>query len=863
MKAQDIRDQFVKFFQNQGHEVISSSSLIPHNDPTLLFANAGMNQFKDYFTGAETPSNKRAVTIQKCVRAGGKHNDLENVGETARHHTFFEMLGNFSFGDYFKEDAINFAWTFLTKELKLDKDKLYVTVHNSDEEARMIWHEKQGVPLDRIFYRDDKDNFWEMGDVGPCGPCSEIFYDHGQEYTDGADTSDCILDDEGRYVEIWNLVFMQYEKYKENGEVKRKPLPSPSVDTGAGLERLAACLQEKYWNYDTDIFTVLINKIESITGKKYSDPKYQTPIRVLCDHIRSSVMLITDGVIPSNEGRGYVLRRIIRRAIRFLDQLDISDNSFHLLIPEVFETLGKQYPENKKNHELADKLIRLEEEKFRKTLKVGLDLIKKEIKNTQNELFSGVAAFKLYDTYGFPIDLTEQILKDNQLKLNHKEFEAEMKKQVELSRGAANFSADDSLKKTFFEIKQKTGSTEFTGYTDLNSKSKLHHIIETEEHDLLVFDKTPFYPEGGGQVGDIGMAGDAEIIDTQKPIDDFIVHVVKKDHNLKEGQTVSLGVNKKARELTKRNHTATHLLQAALIDVLGNHIKQAGSRVNPEGLRFDFTHTEPLKKDEIQKIETLVNEKIQQGIQVEAQLMSKEDADKKGAMALFGEKYGNEVRVLSVDNFSVELCGGTHVSSTDEIQQFILKTESSLASGVRRIEALTSQGAVEYLMDRSSQLASIEQSFSAKGSALSQKVNDIQKEVKQKAKEITLLKDQLQSIQSQSLFDASETLANGIDLHLVDYSDGSAKDFRNISDKFIDKYPKGVLVLYGVEKDKVSILIRTHKQNKNIPCSPILKEGLELLNGRGGGRPDMGQGSGESANLPKALELFKNRLGEL
>ena len=533
LSAQDIRDKFVAFFEKNGHEKIESSPLVPQNDPTLLFANAGMNQFKEYFTGEANPKNRRAVTIQKCVRAGGKHNDLENVGFTARHHTFFEMLGNFSFGDYFKSEAIAFAWKFLTQELKIPKEKLFVTVHDSDEEARMIWHEEIGIPLDRIFYMGDKDNFWEMGDTGPCGPCSEIFYDHGEEHSDGADTSECILADEGRYIEIWNLVFMQYEKVKKvDGTIERKELPKPSIDTGAGLERLAACMQKVYWNYDIDSFDPIKKEIENLSGKKYSDSNYSNSMRVVCDHIRSSVMLITDGVIPGNEGRGYVLRRIIRRAVRHMEELGVSKTSFYKLTSSVFEKLGNEYPQNKANAALAEKLLKLEEEKFRKTLKTGLDLLNSEIKNLGDmKVLPGEVAFKLYDTFGFPQDLTETILHEKGLELDQMGFNKSMEAQKEASRGASQFSTSDASLKKFHEAFEKFGATTFHGYEHIEHNAKLLGIIDNGDTSCLIFDSTCFYPEGGGQVGDTGSIivkdKKIKILDTQKPVGDLIVHFGK------------------------------------------------------------------------------------------------------------------------------------------------------------------------------------------------------------------------------------------------------------------------------------------------------------------------------------------------
>ncbi|TNE98452.1 MAG: alanine--tRNA ligase [Deltaproteobacteria bacterium] len=681
MKASDIRTKFSEFFISKGHEKIDSSPLIPQNDPTLLFANAGMNQFKDYFTGAAKAANPRAVTVQKCVRAGGKHNDLENVGFTARHHTFFEMLGNFSFGDYFKKEAISYAWEFLTKELGIDKDKLYVTVHESDQEAADIWHQQEGVPRERIFFLGDKDNFWEMGDTGPCGPCSEIFYDHGPEHSDpNADTSKLILNDEVRYVEIWNLVFMQFEKYMEDGQIKRRSLPKPSVDTGAGLERIAAAMTGNYNNYETLLFQPIIQELSRMSGKKYEN--HLANMRIVADHVRAATMLITDGVIPSNEGRGYVLRRIIRRAVRQLEELGLTEPSMHKLIPQVWEILGEEYPENMRNSSLAEKYIMLEEENFRRTLSTGLDLLNKELKGLKGDTLSGEIAFKLYDTYGFPMDLTEVILREKNLKLDTDGFEKCMEEQKERSRKASDFSASGENQKVFYDLKDKFGETEFLGYKSLTAEVKLLAKEKIGEYYALIFDKTPFYGEGGGQAGDSGeiLGGDsiiANILDTQKPVDGLFVHYSKDADGLNVDHHYTLKVNAHQRNLTARNHTATHLLQAALIEVLGDHIKQAGSAVAQDRLRFDFTHPEAVKKSELRKVERIVNEQILKGTDVCAEVMSKDKAMQKGAMALFGEKYGDEVRVIDIPGFSVEFCGGTHVSNTSEIGLFSIISESS------------------------------------------------------------------------------------------------------------------------------------------------------------------------------------------
>ncbi|MCT4642588.1 MAG: alanine--tRNA ligase [Bacteriovoracaceae bacterium] len=871
MKAQEIRDRFTKYFENNKHEIIDSSPLVPQNDPTLLFANAGMNQFKDYFTGAANPKNKRATTIQKCVRAGGKHNDLENVGFTARHHTFFEMLGNFSFGDYFKTDAIKFAWTFLTEDLKIPKDKLYITVHDSDQDAFDIWNKEIGIEKDRIFYMGDKDNFWEMGDIGPCGPCSEIFYDHGPEYSDGTDTSKCLLADESRYIEIWNLVFMQYEKYKEGDEIKRKPLPKPSVDTGAGLERIAALMQGVYWNYDSDVFAPILNSIATLSGKKYDDTKYQGSFRVVADHIRAATMLISDGVIPSNEGRGYVLRRIIRRAIRHLEELGLKEVSFYKLIPAVIESLGKQYHQLSQNVSLCEKLLKLEEEKFRQTLRTGLDLINKEIKRAKTNTFSGVTAFKLYDTYGFPLDLTELILEENNLKLNLDEFNEQMKKQKESSKKKSNFSTNEGNEKEFYVVKEKFGDTVFTGYNSLEENSTLQKIISLDNNThALFFDKSPFYSESGGQAGDEGavlLDGNtiANIIDTQSPVAGINAHFVKLNDitALKEGSTYTLKVDSFSRSQTAKHHSATHLLQAALIEVLGDHVKQAGSSVRKDSLRFDFTQPERIPATKLDEVEKLVNAKINESLNIECLLMSKEEAQAKGAMALFGEKYHDEVRVLKMGDFSLELCGGTHVSNTNEISIFKILSESSLSSGIRRIEAVVSNSAINYLMERSKILNTIESGFSVKNSQVLDKIESLQNDLKDKNSQIKALQEKIQAQASKDLFNDLKDIGKDFKLACVELKDANPKDFRSMSDKFLDKNPNDVLFIYSLSGDKSSYLLRCSKKNSNVHCSNIIKANQEIVTGKGGGKPDMAQGSGVSKNFSLFLEKIETSLKEL
>jgi alanyl-tRNA synthetase len=869
MRAQDIRNAFSSYFIRNGHDKHKSSSLVPHNDPTLLFANAGMNQFKDFFTGKANPSNRRAVTIQKCVRAGGKHNDLENVGFTARHHTFFEMLGNFSFGDYFKEDAIRFAWELLTIDLKIPKEKLLVTVHDSDDEALEIWNKKMGVPKEKIFKLGDKSNFWEMGDVGPCGPCTEIFFDHGPERSTGVPDGHQEIDDEGRYVEIWNLVFMQYEKYKEGNEIKRKLLPKPSVDTGSGLERVAAVVQGKYYNYDTDIFEPIMKAIGKLSGKDYYTDKTEeikSSFRVVADHIRSCTMLITDGVIPSNDGRGYVLRRIIRRAVRHLSLLGIKEVSFYKLVPAVFESLGEEYPDNASNNALAEKLLKLEEEKFRKTLDTGLTLINEELqKMKKGDRLSGEIAFKLYDTFGFPLDLTEVILREKNLELDTKGFDEAMAKQKEQSKKGSKFKVQEDNLQTFYSIKERFGETNFIGYEEVVGEAKLIAKEEIEGQFYLVFDKTPFYGEGGGQLGDKGEIHSKEgklatIKDTQKPVEGLHVHISEDADALTLGESYTLKINHEERELTKRNHSATHLLQSALIKVLGQHVKQAGSSVGPDRLRFDFTHSESLKAEEIAKVEELVNTAIATAFPVKAAHMTKDEATKKGAMALFGEKYGDRVRVLTMGDFSCELCGGTHVANTGEIGLFKIIVETSLASGIRRIEAITSTNAINYLLHRSDILNEVEKNFAVKEERVLEKISSLQSDLKEKVKQIEILNDKLQNFESQNLFNDHRETKFGLSLTIAKAPTADQGNMRKLGDIFVDKFPKGMLFLYAIEGEKVSFILKTHRNNTHVDCSGLLKLVMPIVQGRGGGKPDSAQGSGDAIKTHELLKALEGAL---
>ncbi len=849
IKVKDVRRLFVRHFEEKGHRKMASSSLVPEGDPTLLFTNAGMVQFKDLFTGKAIAAHPRAVTIQKCLRAGGKHNDLENVGFTPRHHTFFEMLGNFSFGNYFKEDAISFAWEFLTEVLEISKEKLYVTVHHSDEEAASLWHQKMGIPKSHIFYRGDKDNFWEMGEVGPCGPCTEIFFDHGDKHSTPGHVGE-ILDDEQRYIEIWNLVFMQFEKFSENGRIHQRSLPRPSVDTGAGLERLVAALQDCYCNYDTDLFLPIISEIEKISGKSYKTPHAAVSMRVVADHVRAATMMITDGVLPSNEGRGYVLRRIMRRAIRHLDQLGVKVVSLDRLVAPVFEVLGEEYPENLKNKSLAEKYLALEEENFRSTLSSGLQLLEREMERLKEEggsVLDGGTGFKLYDTHGFPIDLTEVLLKENGLEFDHEGFEIAMEEQRERSRSHGEFSVQENRAKEFYSLRETFGETLFVGYEKLSSDSKLLAVVAMEDGKRgLVFDQTPFYGEAGGQVGDKGFVQSenknlANVITTIKPVENLFIHVIGTSAKFEVGKVYHLKVDGKERALTACHHTATHLLQKSLSHVLGDHVKQAGSLVSSNRLRFDFTHPESLRYEELIRVEKMVNDQIRWAIDVKAQTMTKDEAIKQGATALFGEKYGSEVRVIRVGDFSQELCGGTHVENTRQIGYFRILSESSLASGVRRIEAVAGEIAFGRIREEQQIIHRLELLLGVKGGDVETRVAQLMESLKLKEKELRDLKEKLQSMEASTLFSEPEMLEGGIPMVMLSVARGT--DLRRLADLFFEKHPKGVVFLSMVQDERAAVLLRTFEGNAKLDCAAILKKGLESHQGKGGGKRDMAQGA--------------------
>jgi len=709
MKSAEIRQAFLDYFAEQGHEVVSSSSLVPGNDPTLLFTNAGMVQFKDVFLGQDKRSYKRATTSQRCVRAGGKHNDLENVGYTARHHTFFEMLGNFSFGDYFKREAINFAWTFLTENLGLPKDRLWVTVFEDDDEAADIWLKEIGVPAERFTRMGEKDNFWAMGDTGPCGPCSEIFYDHGDEVPGGPPGSP---DEDGdRYIEIWNLVFMQFNR---SADGTMTPLPKPSVDTGMGLERIAAVMQHVHSNYEIDLFQHIITSVAERTG---ATDRTNASLNVIADHIRSCAFLVLDGVIPANEGRGYVLRRIIRRAIRHGHKLGVSEPFFHKLVAPLCDVMGEAYPDLVTEKDRVIETLLAEEKQFARTLDNGMVILEKAIGDLAGSTIPGATVFKLYDTYGFPVDLTADIARERGLTLNMDEFDAEMAKQKTQARSASQFESTEAL-----DIRLENG-TRFTGYDALNGQAsvvalyrdgKAVDALNEGEKGIVLIDATPFYGESGGQVGDCGTltAGGASfnVRDTQKQGDQFL-HIGNVDTgSLSVGDAVGCRVDNSQRQPTVLNHSATHLMHAALRQVLGSHVMQKGSLVNPKYLRFDFSHNKPVTEDELREIEIIVNRQIQDNVEVTKEVMAMDAAKQKGAMALFGEKYGSEVRVVTMGrgtpddesaDFSIELCGGTHVNRTGDIGLFKILAETGIAAGVRRIEAVTGQAAVTLVQEGS------------------------------------------------------------------------------------------------------------------------------------------------------------------
>jgi alanyl-tRNA synthetase len=821
-----LRGAFLDYFNSKGHKVISSSPLVAANDPSLLFVNAGMVQFKDTFLGVEQRHYSRATSCQRCVRAGGKHNDLENVGYTARHHTFFEMLGNFSFGDYFKRDAIEYAWEFLTEVLKLPPEKLWVTVYEQDDEAADIWLKELKVDPSRFSRCGEKDNFWSMGETGPCGPCSEIFYDHGSEVAGGPPGS---VDEDGdRYIEIWNLVFMQYNR---DSKGNLSPLPKPSVDTGMGLERLAAVMQGVHSNYDIDLFDNLIRAVARLAA---CDDLGNKSLRVIADHIRACAFLIVDGVVPSNEGRGYVLRRIIRRAIRHGHQLGLREAFFYGLVEPLNELMGAAYPELGKNQALVERILKQEEQRFDETLDRGLVLLDRAIADLSGDIIPGDLVFKLYDTYGFPTDLTADIARERNLELDMAGFEQAMAEQRARSGAASKFEVVDSIQ--YIDCK-----SEFTGYDHVVEES----VVTAWFDKGIVLEHTPFYAESGGQVGDKGVLvqGDTvfEVQDTQKMGQAYVHIGVLKSGNIEVGDKLAAKVDANARKDTARHHSATHLLHAALQQILGDHVKQKGSLVNPERLRFDFSHFEPVNSEQLKTIETLVNEQILAGNLVKTRLMSLEDAMQSGAMALFGEKYDEQVRVLSIGDFSTELCGGTHVGHVGEIGLFKLVSETGVAAGVRRIEAVTANRALDWIAESENKLEENIGLLKTKNRSLE--------------KEISRLQAKLASQQGSSLVDQAVDV-NGIKVLAANLENVNAKQLRETLDQLKSKFDKAVIVLASVNGNKISLVAGVTKNiTDKIKAGDLLKHVATQVDGKGGGRADMAQGGGNNpAKLSEALD---------
>jgi alanyl-tRNA synthetase len=862
MDSQQIRQLFLDFFKEKGHEIVPSSSLLPMDDPTLLFTNAGMVQFKSVFLGDEQRPYKRAVTVQKCLRAGGKHNDLENVGRTARHHTFFEMLGNFSFGDYFKKEATEWAWEFLTGWAKLPADKLYVTVYEEDDEAEELWGHHVGVPKDRIFRLGAADNFWQMGDTGPCGPCSEILIDQGPELSCGS--PDCRVGcDCDRYLEIWNLVFMQFNR---DASGKMTPLPKPSIDTGMGLERLAAVLQGKTNNFDSDLFMPVINSVAQMSGKRYgTDPETDVSLRVIADHIRTSAFVFPEGLTPSNEGRGYVLRRIIRRAARHGFMLGITEPFLYRILDSVWESMSGPYPEIVEQAEVSRKVLKLEEERFAHTLSAGMGILDKvmaDVRESGGDEIPGSELFKLYDTYGFPLDLAQDIAEDNNLKIDEQGFNGEM--ELQKTRARASWVGEEEITGVYRDVLQQSGPTEFVGYEDLLAESRVIALIKdgmlvekaVEGDEIeIVLDRTSFYGESGGQVGDRGTmqaeGGTVEVKDTKK-FHDLILHMAKvKKGDIRKGGTVTAVVSGERRKSIKRNHTATHLLHAALKEVLGDHIKQAGSLVSPERLRFDFTHFFAMKEREMDAVESIVNKKIIENMPVSVSETSLDDAVEQGVVALFGEKYGERVRVVRSGDFSAELCGGTHCHATGDIGPFKIVSEGSVASGIRRIEAVTGFEALEFHKARELELKKTAGMLKVSELKISDKVGKILQDLKTSEKELEKIKQKSVKGDVDSVLEKARDIDNiKVLAHKAEGLD--MKALRGLADSLKDKLDSGVIVLGSVCNGQAFYVSAVTKDLlSRFHAGDILKK---VTGGKGGGRPDMAQGgTKDTGGLDRAL----------
>ena len=858
MTGTEIRARFLQYFADRGHTVVSSSGILPKNDPTLMFANAGMNQFKDCFLGLEDRGYYRAASSQKCVRAGGKHNDLENVGRTARHHTFFEMLGNFSFGDYFKKEAIAYAWEFLTQELKLDKSRLYVTVFTDDDEAADIWHLQEGVPRERIFRFGEKDNFWSMGDTGPCGPCSEIFYDQGPAV--GCDRPDCNVGcDCDRYMEIWNNVFMQFNR---SADGTMTPLPKPSVDTGMGLERVSAVMQGVSSNYDIDILQGIIRHIERLSGKHYGDDaKDDVSMRVIADHARAVTFLICDGALPSNEGRGYVLRRIMRRAARHAKMLGCSEPMLFHTVDAVREVMGDAYPELQERESYIKKVVLAEEQRFAETLDRGLAILNDEVaalRAAGNTTIPGDILFRLYDTYGFPIDLTADIVESEGFAIDEAGFEAAMERQRVQAREHWKGSGEEGIAHVYKELHGRGVRSAFVGYGELSTYSPVRAIIAggvavemaaAGEKVAVITDSTPFYGDSGGQKGDCGCisTGNAHLIvdGASRPFTDLIVHhATVKEGVLKVGDAAELKVSRRERTATARNHTATHLLQTALRQVLGEHVKQAGSLVSLDRLRFDFTHFSGMTDEEIRSVETIVNRFVLENDQVITREMNVTEAVEAGATALFDEKYGDTVRVVRVGDFSMELCGGTHVRAAGEIGLFKIVSEAGIAAGVRRIEALTGEGALAFIRQSEDEQRAVAILLKAEGGGVLERLEKLLARQRELQREVEALQGRLNFAASGDLLSQAVDV-NGVKLLAVQVQVDDVKALREFSDTLKERIGEGVIVLGAAIGGKANLLVAVSKAlSASIKAGDIIKQLAPIVGGSGGGKPELAQAGG-------------------
>lgn len=868
-----IRSSFLSFFERHGHEPVASSPLVPHNDPTLMFTNAGMVPFKNVFTGVESRDYKRAASSQKCVRAGGKHNDLDNVGYTARHHTFFEMLGNFSFGDYFKEEAIPFAWELLTKNFALPKDKLYITVYHTDDEAFNIWKKITGFSDDRIIRIPTSDNFWAMGETGPCGPCSEIFYDHGEHIWGGLPGTP--EEDGDRFVEIWNLVFMQYEQITKDERVN---LPKPSIDTGMGLERIAAVLQGVHDNYDIDLFKYLIGASQEVS--KNNGEAHNVSHRVIADHLRSASFLVADGVLPSNEGRGYVLRRIMRRAMRHAHQLGCKEPMMHKLLPVLVEHMGAAYPELERAQAVISEVLKLEEERFKEMLDRGLKLLSAESDhlNTGDKL-SGDVAFKLYDTYGFPLDLTKDILRGRKVEVDENGFTAAMAEQKKRAKAAWKGSGEKATEEVWFDIHNEHGATEFLGYELEEAQGKVVALVvdgkqvesvNAGQEALVILNQTPFYGESGGQMGDSGRLelenGLVDVSDTTKALGALHVHKSKvTEGTLNIGDIVNAVINSDHRTKLRANHSATHLLHAVLRRVLGDHVTQKGSLVAEDRLRFDFSQPKGLTSEKVEQIETEVNELIRHNTGVDTHVMTPDEAIKKGALALFGEKYGDEVRVVSMGNalkgkYSTELCGGTHVKRTGDIGCFVIISEAAVASGVRRIEALTGKAALDYLRNRDRQLSAIASRFKVTPEEVDERIEALVSDRKRLEKELA---EARKAAAMDGGNDTAPEVVNGINFLGKTLEGVPPKEVRGIAEDLKKRLDSGVLALSCSFEGKASLIVAvTQDLTGRISAVDLVRVGTEVIGGKGGGgKPDFAQSGGpDGSKAADAVNAIKSAL---